>query len=253
MIGRVVLAALVAGLLSGLVLSGIQYVRLTPLIFAAEVFEHADEHAGPAAATAEASSGENKPACVENMPGMKMCPDPGEQPAWEPAPGAERLTYTTVASMLTGAGFALVLAAISLFSGVPITRANGLIWGLCGFLAVHVATGAGLPPQVPGTPVADLLARQVWWVGTIIATAAGIYLIALRRETWAPFVAVVLMALPHIIGAPQPPNAATSVPPQLAAAFVANATAAAAVFWAILGLLLGVLLPRALHTVEAKA
>lgn len=247
MIGRVVLTALVAGLLAGLVLSGIQYVRLTPLIFAAEIHEHADE-----ASAAAAPAGEAQPACVENMPGMKMCPDNGG-PAWEPAPGAERFTYTTVASLLTGAGFALLLAAFSLLTGAPITRENGMVWGLCGFLAVHVATAAGLPPQIPGTPVADLMARQIWWVGTIIATGAGIYLIALRREAWAPFAAAVVIALPHIIGAPQPPNAATSVPPTLAAAFAGNAIAAAAIFWAVLGLLLGRMLPRALSGPGATA
>ena len=108
-----------------------------------------------------------------------------------------------------------------------------------------VAPGAGLPPEIPGMPAADLLPRQVWWAGTILATGAGLYLIAVRRETLAIAAAVALIALPHLIGAPQPPDAATSVPPGLAAGFAANTVAAAAVFWALIGLFTGIAVSRA--------
>jgi predicted cobalt transporter CbtA len=55
---------------------------------------------------------------------------------------------------------------------------------------------------------------------------------------------VVLVALPHMIGAPQAPAGNTNVAPALAAEFAANAIAAAAVFWIVMGVLLGRLLPR---------
>jgi cobalt transporter subunit CbtA len=112
-------------------------------------------------------------------------------------------------------------------------------------LAVTVATGAGLPPQIPGMPAADLLPRQIWWLGTIAATGTAIGLVALRRETWAVALAVVLIALPHLIGAPQPPHVPTSVPPGLAAEFASNTIAAAAVFWTLLGLFTGIAIERA--------
>lgn len=236
MIGRIVLATLLAGMLAGLVLAGIQHVRLTPLILKGEVFEKAADPA--AAAIADA----NKP-CAEKMAGMKMCADDGRN-EWEPAEGLQRTLFTTGASLLAGAGFAAMLAGVSLLSGIPITKANGLIWGLCGFLAVAVAPAVGLPPEVPGMPVADLLNRQVWWVGTIAATGAGIYLIAIRPEFWAKLLAVVLIALPHIVGAPIAPATPTTVPPALAAEFVAASIAAAAVFWCVMGLILGHALDR---------
>lgn len=236
MIGRIVLATLLAGMLAGLVMAGIQHVRLTPLILQGEVFEKASD---PAALAIEAA---NAP-CVEKMPGMKMCADAGK-PAWEPAEGLQRTLFTTGASLLAGAGFAAMLAGVSLLSGVPITKDNGLIWGLCGFLAVAVAPAVGLPPEVPGMPVADLLGRQIWWVGTIAATGIGIYLIAIRPEFWAKPLAVVLIALPHIVGAPIAPATPTMVPPALAGEFVATSIAAAAVFWCVMGLLLGHALDR---------
>lgn len=214
MIGRYVLAALVAGMLAGLVLSGIQYLRLSPLIAAAEVYEQAD-------ATKH---------------------DHAE--AWEPAPGLGRIGSTTVASLIAGAGFAAILAGLSLLLNTPITRANGWIWGMLGFLTVHVATSAGLPPELPGMPVADLGQRQIWWLGTIFATGAAIYILTQRKETWSPFLAVILAVLPHIIGAPQAGLAPSTLPANLASTFAANAIAAAAVFWLVMGVLLGHILPR---------
>jgi cobalt transporter subunit CbtA len=230
MIGRYVLAALIAGMLAGVLLSGIQYFRLSPLIAAAEVFEKAE-------------AGKAEEPCKETMPGMKMCPEDGSG-MWEPAPGLERFGLASVASLIAGGGFALVLAGLSQLLGIPITRQNGWIWGLMGFLSVHVATSAGLAPELPGMPVADLLQRQVWWLGTIIATATAIYLFTQKQALWALPLGVVLVALPHVIGAPQAPAGNTDVAPALAAEFAANAIAAAAVFWIVMGALLGRLLPR---------
>jgi cobalt transporter subunit CbtA len=230
MIGRYVLAALVAGMLAGLVLSGIQYLRLSPLIAAAEVFEKAEA----------AKPGEP---CKETMPGITMCHDHGAE-AWEPAPGLARIGSTTIASLLAGGGFAAILAGLALLLNIPITRANGWVWGLCGYLSVHVATAAGLAPELPGMPVADLLQRQVWWLGTIIATAVAIYVLTQRSERPWQFSALILLLVPHVIGAPVAAAGETSVPPALAAEFAANALAAAAVFWLVMGTLLGNILPR---------
>ena len=233
MIGRYVLAALIAGMLAGLVLSGIQYLRLSPMIVAAEVFEKPEA----------ADAGQSASAGTTAHAGHSH--DGHGAAAWEPAPGLERVGSTTVASLMTGGGFAAILAGLSLLLNVPITRANGWVWGLLGFLTVHVATAAGLPPELPGMPVADLSARQLWWLGTIVATGAAIYLLTQRRDLWAPFAAVAIAALPHIIGAPQAHHDMPSdVPAGLASAFAANAIAAAAVFWLVMGVLLGHILPR---------
>jgi len=232
MIGRYVLAALVAGLLAGAVLGALQFWRLAPLIVAAEVYEKGTDSS-----------------CKDTMSGMKMCADNGA-PEWEPAPGLSRLGFTGAASMLAGGGFAAVLAGLSLLLDAPITRSNGWAWGLAGFFSVHLATGLGLPPELPGMPVADLAARQIWWVGTIIATAIAIYCFAQRKEAWTKPVGLAVLLLPHIIGAPVALEAATSLPPSLAASFAANALASAAVFWLVMGWLLGRLLPPIVERFE---
>ena len=224
MIGRIVLAALIAGMAAGILMGGIQHVRITPLILQAEVYE---KEATAAAETTAATTSHDH-----------------EAEEWAPADGWQRTLSTFVSTLIAGAGFALALAGISLLTGIAITPANGLIWGMCGFLAVTVATGTGLPPALPGMPEVDLIGRQVWWAGTIVATGIGLYLISIKRTLLPIVAAVVIIALPHLIGAPQPLTNETTVPAGLAAAFVSNTVAAAAVFWGLIGLFLGLALNR---------
>jgi cobalt transporter subunit CbtA len=238
MIGRVILAALLAGIAAGLFYGAIQHVRLTPLILEAEKYENAGDghsHDHGAAATTTTTT-EQKPA-----PAAEPA---AEEEAWAPADGAERTKYTFLASIVAAAGFAALLAGVSLLTGIRITRGNGILWGLAGFLAVHVATGASLPPELPGMPAGDLLARQVWWVGTILATGIAIWLFTQRDEMWAKVAAVIFVALPHIIGAPLPPTHESGVPAGLSAAFAANTIAAAALMWLAIGGFLGIAMDR---------
>lgn len=246
MIGRVILAALLAGIAAGLFYGAVQHLRLTPLILEAEKYEnaggaHAHDHAAMATTTEAApaqSTPQAAPAAVAEAPAAE------EEEGWAPADGAERTLYTFLASILAGAGFAAILAGVSILSGVRITPRNGLLWGIAGFFAVHLAPAAGLAPELPGMPAADLLARQVWWIGTIIATAAAIWLFTQREEAWAKVAALVLVALPHIIGAPQPPTHESGVPPGLTTEFAANTLAAAALLWAAIGVFLGYTMDR---------
>ncbi|MFZ5674915.1 MAG: CbtA family protein [Pseudomonadota bacterium] len=236
MIGRVLLAALLAGIAAGLFYGAIQHVRLTPLILEAEKYESAGDghsHDHGAAATS--------PTTTEQAPAPAA---EAEHESWAPADGAERTTYTFLASIVAAAGFAAALAGVSLLAGIRITPRNGVLWGLAGFLAVHLAPAASLPPELPGMPAGDLFGRQVWWVGTIIATGLAIWLFTQRHEFWAKVAAVVLVALPHIIGAPLPPSHESAVPAVISAAFAANTLAVAALMWLAIGGFLGLAMDR---------
>lgn len=245
MTGRVVLAVILAGIAAGLIMGVIQHVRLTPLILQAESFERAsDPHShAPAAETGSTSA----PA-AGNAEGHDHDHDDGHDhdhgEGWSPADGWQRTLATTVTAVMAGAGFAAVLAGLSLLTGLRITRQNGAMWGLCGFLAVSLAPAAGLPPELPGMAAAELLPRQIWWVCTIALTGAGLYLLAARREAWAIALAILVIALPHVIGAPAAPHEASAVPAALAASFAANSLAANAIFWSCIGLFLGLALDR---------
>jgi cobalt transporter subunit CbtA len=222
MLRRVLFAAIFAGIAAGIIMSAVQHFRVTPYILAAETFEHATYNHG----TAQAQSA------------------PATEP-WKPDEGAERIAYSVLANLVISIAFALALLGASLLLDLPITPANGAFWGLCGFLVFSLAPSAGLPPELPGFPVAELWTRQLWWWFTVAMTASGLAIVAKQRAPKYVAVAIVLIGLPHLIGAPNPPTFETNLPAHLASGFVANAIASAAVFWLVLGLALGFINDRA--------
>lgn len=227
-------AALCAAFVAGIVMSAVQYYRVVPLILAAETYEGQE----PVAAHEHA---EGTPAHTHEG----TAPDAADghahdEDAWAPADGFERTAYTVLSNLLAAAGLALVLGAISVFANIPITLANGALWGLTGFLAVALAPALGLAPELPGMPAADLGARQVWWWGTVLATGAAALILAKSRSWLAIAAAAILVAAPHVIGAPQLVGEhASSVPANLANQFAATALATAAIFWLVLGMTFG--------------
>lgn len=233
MIGRVILAALLAGIAAGILMGGIQEVRITPLIIEAEKYE---------APEAETKVTASEPSATEQSSGSAA--PAAESEAWGPANGLERTVYTTLASVVTGAGFAVLLAGLSLLTGIPITPRNGVIWGLCGFVAITLAPSAGLPPALPGVPAGDLAFRQIWWAGTVLATGLGLYLIATAKSFWPIAAAIALIAAPHFVALPEPADPTSAVPPILAAVYVSNVLAASAIFWSLIGVSLGLALKR---------
>jgi cobalt transporter subunit CbtA len=126
-----------------------------------------------------------------------------------------------------------------MFAGIPITFANGLLWGMAGFVTFSLAPAYGLAPELPGMPAADLVSRQIWWTGTALVTGAACLLLAKTRASWAFAVAVALVVGPHIIGAPIAPDAPSAVPAHLATEFAAITLGTSLVFWLVLGSVFG--------------
>lgn len=219
MLRRILATAVAAGLAAGLFAAALQTFNVLPLIHAAETYETAGATAaghghGDAHEAAEADD------------------------AWMPADGGERLFYTLAADILTAFGFALLLAACFAFTkDVDIKR--GIVWGLAGFAVFHLAPALGLPPEIPGAAESPLVPRQVWWLGTAAATAGGLALIAFAPAKIAKAAGAILLALPHVIGAPLPTGDTGAAPPELAASFVTASLVTAALFWAVLGGLSG--------------
>jgi len=213
---RILLSAVGAGLAVGLVVAAIQQFTTAPLILRAEIFE-----GGGAAYHHDADA--------------DAAPHEHDAQAWSPAAGAERIAYTSLATVVTAIGFALMLIAAMVLKGGPIDGRAGLLWGLGGFAAVALAPALGLPPELPGSAAADLAERQLWWVATAVATAAGLGLMAFAGGWALRAAGLALIALPHLIGAPQPNAFTSTAPAELSGEFVAASIALAAVFWALLG------------------
>ncbi|TIP27025.1 MAG: cobalt transporter [Mesorhizobium sp.] len=228
----IVFASVLVGLIVGVAVSAAQFLGTSQLILKAEVYEKAGEASEQHAA---ASSKNHSALAVHGH----------EAEAWEPADGFERRAYTVVTNVLTAIGYALVVTGIIAIRGRPVTWREGLLWGLAGFACVMLAPMLGLPPELPGTPSAPLPDRQIWWIGTAFATAASIGLAVFVRKPWAVVAAVVLVAIPHLIGAPAAPNGAHALAPEaLEREFIEHAVLTSLVFWLLLGSLSGTLLSR---------
>jgi len=232
MIRNLFAAAILAALCAGLVTAALQHFRVTPLILHAETFEGEGGHSHGAEAHEHA---EGTPEHSHDAVAATLA----EPEEWAPQDGFERTAYTTLATVLAAAGFALVMGAVSMFAGLPITFANGFLWGIAGFVTFSLAPAYGLAPELPGMPAADLAARQVWWVGTALATGAACLLLAKTRAGWAFAVAIALVVIPHIVGAPAAPDEPSAVPAHLATEFAAITLGTSLVFWLILGMVFG--------------
>jgi cobalt transporter subunit CbtA len=234
---RIIIVAALAGLVAGIFVTAAHHFGTAAIIARAEVFEKAADAPAPAA-TGGATSTDTSSA---GMAGMSHA---DESAAWEPKNGFERTAFTVLADVLTGVGFALLLASAFVISGREIDWRKGLFWGLAGFITFTLAPGLGLPPEVPGTASAPLLDRQIWWVATAVATAAGLSLLFLTQRISLALAGLALLVLPHIFGAPQPAEYKSAAPELLAHQFVVAAVITSLLFWAVLGTLTGFLYKR---------
>ena len=210
MFRRIFASAVIAALLAGVVSALLQHLVTTPLILEAETFE------GPLAVTMPEHGGH-------------------DHGSWAPTDGLERTLLSSAATVVIAFGWGLVLTALMAIKGERLDGRTGMIWGAGGFVVAALAPALGLPPELPGSMAAELGARQTWWLLTVVATAGGLWCLAFAKAGVLRAAGLVLVALPHLLGAPQPEHLGGSAPPELAAQFATASLATALVFWLVLG------------------
>jgi cobalt transporter subunit CbtA len=234
MLTRILSVGLLAGLLAGLLIAVLQQVTTTPLILVAETYEKpAEASAAPAVPHAHGHAHNTVDAHA------------GHGDGWKPADGLPRFFFTSIATIATAVGVAFLLTAAMVFAGVAIDERRALAWAVAGFVACGLAPAAGLAPELPGSAAGDLVGRQLWWAGTAVATAVGLW--AFLYADHHPVVrlgAVVLLLAPHFIGAPHPHELESKVPAELAAQFTALSLVVQALLWAFVGIGIGLLWPK---------
>lgn len=224
-------SGLFAGLAAGLVVALLQFLLTEPLILEAEEYESgAKVHFAGVAEHGQATNDAHDHSAHEHGTGE------AESSLWHRfslAFGADFIAFVAWGLILV-AGFAMAERF-----GKPVSQSMALMWGAAGFTAVHIATGVGMPPELPGTPTADLQARQIWWSLTVLFSAGGLAILAYAGGGFRYVSAAALLVLPHLIGAPRLAEYGGVAPPELASEFVARSYAVALVGWATLGAVAG--------------
>jgi len=221
MMKQILTSAVLAGVVTGVLAAILQLALVVPLIMEAELFE----------------SGQRVHFAADGSPQSdRGAPSIFEEPLRHIYTiGFSAVTFTAYAFFLV-AGFALATRA-----GHLITARNGIIWGLCGALAVVIAPAVGMPPELPGAIGAEVGPRQIWYLACVMCTAIGVTAIAFGNSAIAALVGAALILAPHVIGAPHLDTYFGVAPAELASEFVARVLGVAAVSWALLGMLAAII------------
>jgi cobalt transporter subunit CbtA len=242
MFKRLIAGALFAGVSAGALAALLQLTFVVPLIHEGELYESgALTHFASAAEAHDhhAATDEASEADAGHSHDHEVAPPKEDVPL--PPFDLRRTMGTFGFFLISYTGFALLMMggfALAERAGHKVNARSGVVWGLAGFLAVQMAPAFGLPPEIPGASAAALEARQLWWVGTVLATIAGIALLAFGKGPTAIALAMVLIALPHLMGAPTAAYGGAA-PPELSAHFATRVLGAGAVCWALLGTIAG--------------
>lgn len=226
MIHRMLAGGLIAGFAAGLFAALLHFAFIQELILLGEEYE-------TGALVHFAGAGE--------VAGEAAHDHGDEAEAGEGSVGARNM-LTVLFTGLIYAGYGLVLVAgfaLAEHFGRKVSARDGVLWGLAGFVALQLAPAMGLAPELPGSVAADLGARQIWWFGTVLATATGLALLVYGRGLVPAVIGGVLLAAPHVIGAPLPAGFHGVAPPDVAGEFSARVLGVGFVAWAVLGWLAG--------------
>ena len=238
MIQRMLASALVAGCAAGLLAALLHFAFVQKLILLGEAYETgaAVHFAGTATGGLDHSTN------ASATEGTATTEDRNHAADSEDASPLQRNALTVMFHALLYCSYGLVMVAgfaLAERYGHAISAREGLLWGIAGFVAVQLAPAMGLEPELPGTMGAALADRQVWWVATVLCTAAAFAMIGYGRTLPWVLLAVVLLAAPHVVGAPEPEGFSGVAPPELAAAFAARSLGLGLAAWAVLGWLAG--------------
>lgn len=227
---KIVYYALLVGILSGLIVTIVQFWQVVPIIHSAEVFE-------------------SQPSLeVQDFELSEDAHDLEHTKAWTPKDGFERTAYTFLSNSVIAAAFAIIMLVAMLIAyknkdTIRFDWRYGLGWGSAGYIIFFLAPALGFPPEIPlATTTVSLEMRQLWWLLAVVCTAAGLAGLIFGKAPWR-WVAPILLVVPHLLITPDSSTTFNNLPPvavteleQLAKQFIGATAIANAVLWLVLGL-----------------
>lgn len=217
MFKNIFVSAVVCGAIAGVLATVMQMLLVTPLLMEAELFE----------------TGQSMHFITDGSPESPI----KHVDIWED-PYRHLMTLCFNLVTFTGFGFILI-AAMAFFQkrGFTLSKAEGIVAGVSGFIVFQLAPSVGLPPELPGTIGVTVGLKQTWWIITIISTTVGILLLFLDKHKVVSGVGIIFITIPHLIGHPKLETYFGVAPPELAAEFASRALAVSLIAWIILGVI----------------
>ncbi len=225
---NLVLSAFFIAIISGVLYSLYQAFFITPIIIGSELYEMIE------------------PNMHRALP-------------WSPEDGIERHSWSFAANFLVCFAYAIILLSVMSMTNTMNTL-QGLFWGGAAFFSIFAAPALGLPPEIPGMEAAQLENRQIWWIFTVTITAFSFWLISYRGYV-LKIVGMVLLAMPHLLGAPAPKNhgfmhtdpEARLALVQLWYDFIIQTSISNALLWVVIGGLSGYLVKNYIYPLDKIA
>lgn len=217
MFKNIFVSAVVCGAIAGVLATVMQMLLVTPLLMEAELFE----------------TGQSMHFITDGSPESPI----KHVDIWED-PYRHLMTLCFNLVTFTGFGFILV-AAMAFFQkrGFTLSKAEGIVAGVSGFIVFQLAPSVGLPPELPGTIGVTVGLKQTWWIIAILSTTVGILLLFLDKHKVVSGVGIIFITIPHLIGHPKLETYFGVAPPELAAEFASRALAVSLIAWIILGVI----------------
>ena len=217
MFKNIFVSAVVCGAIAGVLATVMQMLLVTPLLMEAELFE----------------TGQSMHFITDGSPESPI----KHVDIWED-PYRHLMTLCFNLVTFTGFGFILI-AAMAFFQkrGFTLSKAEGIVAGVSGFIVFQLAPSVGLPPELPGTIGVTVGLKQTWWIITILSTTVGILLLFLDKHKVVSGVGIIFVTIPHLIGHPKLETYFGVAPPELAAEFASRALAVSLIAWIILGVI----------------
>ncbi|WP_068302704.1 CbtA family protein [Pararhodobacter sp. CCB-MM2] len=234
MLQKMMTGALIAGIAAGLLAAVLHFAFIQNSILLGERYE-TGELVHFAAPEAAGDHGHDSAMAEDGH-------DHGSHEHGDEVGTFERNALTVGFTVLLYVAYGMLLTAgfgIAAQFGKRITMTEGALWGLAGFAAFQMAPGMGLAPELPGSAAADLASRQVWWWSTVVATGLGLALIAYVRNALALVAGALLIAAPHVIGAPVLDAFYGYAPTELGASYSARVLGVGLAVWVALGAIAG--------------